>query len=52
MLLKSEDAWATPWHRVTLVDGKKHRLIRKQEAEAMNAKPIFTNDKFSHYVLI
>lgn len=52
MLLKSEDAWATPWHRVTLFDGTKHRLVRKQEAEAMNATPIFMKDKFSHYALI
>lgn len=49
MLLKSKDVWATPWHRVVLFDGKEHSLIRKHEAEALGAKPIFNNNQFSHY---
>lgn len=51
MLLKSRDQWATPWHRVVLIDRNQYWLIRKMEAEAMNAKAIFFNNQFSHYIL-
>lgn len=51
MLLQSVDVWATPWHRVVLFDGKNHVLIRKKEAEALGAQPVFANNQFSHYVV-
>lgn len=49
MLLKSDDVWATPWHRVLLVDGEESILIRKNDAEIRGAKPVFINSQFSHY---
>jgi len=51
MLLKSEDAWATPWHRVVLYDGKEHILIRKKDAENLGAVPVFIKNQFSHFTV-
>lgn len=51
MLLKSKDQWATPWHRVVLFDGNEHVLIRKNEADALCARPILINKQFSHYII-
>ena len=51
MLLNSQDLWATPWHRVVLIEGEQCRLVRKKEAEALHAAPVFCNDRFSHYTL-
>ncbi|EKD72060.1 MAG: pyoverdine biosynthesis [uncultured bacterium] len=51
MLLQSSNVWATPWHRVLLSIGNKNILIKKKEAIAMGAKPIFINYQFSHYMM-
>ncbi len=51
MLLKSEDTWATPWHRVVLYDGKEYILIRKKDAEALGAIPVFIKNQFSHFTV-
>lgn len=51
MLLKAQDNWATPWHRVVLYDGHEAILIKKCEAEALGAKPVFVRNQFSHYSL-
>lgn len=49
MLLKADNAWATPWHRVVLYENKNPLLIRKKEAEDRGANPVFVNNHFSHY---
>ena len=51
MLLKSENQWATPWHRVVLQQGKDFFLVKKKYAEAINAKDIYINGQFSHYTI-
>jgi pyoverdine/dityrosine biosynthesis protein Dit1 len=51
MLLQSKDAWATPWHRVLLINKEDSILIRKKEAEEIGAKPVFSNNQFSHYLI-
>lgn len=52
MLLKSNNCWATPWHRVTLqTDKNDYELITRSQAELLQAKPVFKNTKFSHYTL-
>lgn len=51
MLLKSNDLWATPWHRVVLYDGKEHSLVKKIDAENLGATPVFIHHKFSHYII-
>ncbi|MDF2867393.1 MAG: hypothetical protein K0S11_863 [Gammaproteobacteria bacterium] len=51
MLLKSEDVWMTPWHSVALFNGEDYRLVKRQEAEKMQATPVFVQEQFSHYVM-
>jgi pyoverdine/dityrosine biosynthesis protein Dit1 len=51
MLLKSENVWATPWHRVVIYKDNQYSLVRKSEAEAMGALPVFNHHQFSHYTL-
>jgi pyoverdine/dityrosine biosynthesis protein Dit1 len=51
LLLKSEDAWATPWHRVVVQQGHDHVLARKATALQNGAKPVYINQTFSHYVM-
>jgi len=52
MLLKADNPWATPWHRVVLYQDKHPLLVRKSEAEALGAAPVFINNHFSHYELM
>lgn len=49
MLLKSKDHWATPWHRVVLLDQGEHWLVKQSEAISLGAKPVFIEGCFSHY---
>lgn len=51
MLLKSDDVWATPWHRVVIKQGTQHTLAKKAAALQYGAKPVFIDKTFSHYVL-
>jgi L-tyrosine isonitrile synthase len=51
MLLRSDSNWATPWHRVVLQQGKQFTLVKRVQAEQLQANQIFKNGKFSHYRL-
>lgn len=50
-LLKSDNKWATPWHRVVLQNYDEFSLIKREQAESLQAKKIFINGRFSHYIL-
>lgn len=50
-LLQTDHAWQTPWHSVALYDGNSYRLTKRNIAETLQAKPIFINQQFSHYVI-
>jgi pyoverdine/dityrosine biosynthesis protein Dit1 len=50
MLLKSKNAWATPWHNVPVFNDGECFLMKKSHAERINAVAIANNaGKFSHY---
>jgi pyoverdine/dityrosine biosynthesis protein Dit1 len=50
MLLKSKNAWATPWHNVPVFNGSECFLMKKSHAEKINAIVVTnTAGEFSHY---
>ena len=49
-LLRTRDAWLTPWHGVVVDDGTSFTLVKRAEAEAMKASLIWRNGRPSHYV--
>jgi pyoverdine/dityrosine biosynthesis protein Dit1 len=50
MLLKTQNTWVTPWHSVPVFDGEDCSLMKKSQAEKINAKPVSNNfGVFSHY---
>ena len=51
MLLACDNIWATPWHRIAVLQGEKHVLMKRVEAEKIGAKPVYINDRFSHYAI-
>ncbi len=50
-LLPSKDAWATPWHNVTLFDGKGFSLVKRKVAESLGAELSYANGKYPFYQL-
>lgn len=49
-LLRTKDAWLTPWHGVVVDDGTSFTLVKRSQAESMNASLIWRNGRPSHYV--
>ncbi|MEV4336380.1 L-tyrosine/L-tryptophan isonitrile synthase family protein [Streptomyces sp. NPDC049590] len=49
-LLRTEDAWLTPWHGVVLDDGTKLSLVKKWDAEKIHASVVWRNGRPSHFV--
>lgn len=49
-LLSSDDRWRTPWHSAVLFDGQEYRLVRRQEAEQMNATLTQADGKYPYFV--
>lgn len=49
-LLRTEDAWLTPWHGVVLDDGAKLSLVKRWDAENLDASVVMRNGRPSHFV--
>lgn len=49
-LIRTRDSWLTPWHGVVVDDGTSLTLVKRSQAEAMNASLIRRNGRPSHYV--
>jgi len=49
-LIRTKDSWLTPWHGVVVDDGTSFTLVKRSQAEAMNASLIRRNGRPSHYV--
>lgn len=49
-LIRTRDSWLTPWHGVVVDDGTTFTLVKRSQAEAMNASLIRRNGRPSHYV--
>ncbi|MEU4744752.1 isocyanide synthase family protein [Actinosynnema sp. NPDC023658] len=49
-LLRSHDAWLTPWHGVVLDDGTKISLVKRWDAEKLDASVVWRNGRPSHFV--
>lgn len=49
-LLRTRDSWLTPWHGVVVDTGETFLLVKRSDAEAMNATVVWRNDRPSHYV--
>lgn len=50
-LMPSNDLWRTPWHSVTIFDGKDYFLVPRAEAEAAGAVLTYADDKYPYYIL-
>lgn len=48
-LLPSTSQWRTPWHSVVLTDGHSQVLVRRDEAEALNAELRFFADEYPYF---
>ena len=49
-LIRTKDSWLTPWHGVVVDDGGTFTLVKRSQAEAMNASLVLRNGRPSHYV--
>lgn len=49
-LVRTRDNWLTPWHGVVLDDGERLVLVKRSEAEQLNASLVWRNDRPSHFV--
>lgn len=49
-LLRTDDAWLTPWHGVVLDDGAKLSLVKRWDAENVDASVVMRNGRPSHFV--
>jgi pyoverdine/dityrosine biosynthesis protein Dit1 len=49
-LIRTRDSWLTPWHGVVVDDGTSFTLVKRSQAEAMNASLVWRNGRPSHYV--
>lgn len=49
-LLRTRDNWLTPWHAVALDDGNSFSLVKRCDAEQLNASLIWRNNRPSHFV--
>ncbi len=48
-LLPSTSQWRTPWHSVVLTDGHSQILVRRDEAEALNAEVRFFAKEYPYF---
>jgi len=48
-LLKSHDAWATPWHNVLVYMDKEPVLMKRESAERLGAKLVYENNQPSYF---
>lgn len=49
-LAKTRDNWLTPWHGVALDDGTSVTLVKRSEAERLNASLVWRHARPSHFV--
>ncbi len=49
-LIRTKDGWLTPWHGVVIDDGTTFTLVKRSQAERMNASLIWRNSRPSHFV--
>jgi L-tyrosine isonitrile synthase len=49
-LIRTKDSWLTPWHGVVVDDGSTFTLVKRSQAEAMNALLVQRNGRPSHFV--
>ncbi|HEY3607880.1 MAG TPA: isocyanide synthase family protein [Pseudonocardiaceae bacterium] len=49
-LMRTKDGWLTPWHAVVLDDGVHQSLVRRWEAEQLNASVVWRNGRPSHFI--
>lgn len=49
-LVKTRDNWLTPWHSVALDDGTSLTLVKRSEAERLNAALVWRHARPSHFV--
>lgn len=49
-LLRTKDNWLTPWHAVALDDGNTISLVKRCDAERLDASLIWRNNRPSHFV--
>lgn len=50
-LMETTDGWLTPWHGVAVDVGGSFVLLKRRQAEALDAKLVFENGRPSHYVV-
>lgn len=50
-LVPTDDPWGTPWHGVMLADPAGFRLVRRQQAEALDAALVYRGGRPSHFAL-
>ncbi|MGW1076005.1 L-tyrosine/L-tryptophan isonitrile synthase family protein [Streptomyces sp. NPDC002537] len=51
LLADTPDAWLTPWHSVAVETGGRFTLMKRAEALAAGALPVFRAGRVTHYVL-
>jgi pyoverdine/dityrosine biosynthesis protein Dit1 len=49
-LVRTEDPWLTPWHGVVLETGGTLTLVKRHEAERLNASLVLRDQRPSHFV--
>jgi pyoverdine/dityrosine biosynthesis protein Dit1 len=49
-LVNTRDPWMTPWHGVLLEQGESITLVKRHEAERLNASLVWRNERPSHFV--
>ncbi len=50
-LMDTTDGWLTPWHGVAVEVGGQFKLLKRRDAESLDARLVFQNGRPSHYVL-
>ncbi len=49
-LVEASDPWLMPWQGVLLEQGGAHTLVKRHEAERLNASLVWRNERPSHFV--
>ncbi|MFJ6748169.1 MULTISPECIES: L-tyrosine/L-tryptophan isonitrile synthase family protein [unclassified Streptomyces] len=49
-LMRTRDGWLTPWHGVVLDDGVNRSLVKRWEAEKLQASIVWRDGRPSHFV--
>jgi pyoverdine/dityrosine biosynthesis protein Dit1 len=49
-LVETKDLWLMPWHGVVLEQGNSLTLVKRHEAERLNASLVWRNERPSHFV--